>query len=222
MRSGQPLSVDELALLRRNPLATALLERLVLVDAAGAVGLFRAEDCSLEGAHGERVLIGGAVTIAHPYALAQAGLLADWQAEIVRRQIVQPFKQVFRELYILTPAEREADAAAAQVTSNRIVDDNVVPAEGQVTRSQFLQRLHDAVIAAANEALGPMWSAAGCPYIEAWFSRNQGTSASALERMAQRYAGMAAPARTAAADMRTLPWMVRRGAWPRRTYCYVK
>src|SRR5207249_7416594 len=55
MRSGQPLGPDELALLQRNPLATALLERLVLIDEAGAVGLFRSADASLEGIHGERV-----------------------------------------------------------------------------------------------------------------------------------------------------------------------
>ena len=40
MRSGQPLDLRKARLLRRNPLATALLERLVLIDAAGAV------DCS--------------------------------------------------------------------------------------------------------------------------------------------------------------------------------
>lgn len=120
MRAGQPLSSDELALLRRNRLATALLERLVLIDEAGAIGLFRGEDCSLEGVYGERVLIAGAVTIAHPYTLAQAGLLADWQAEIVRRQIVQPFKQIFRELYLLTPAEQAAVHASARLAGRRL------------------------------------------------------------------------------------------------------
>src|SRR5437879_6588604 len=95
MRSGQPLGPDELALLQRNPLATALLERLVLIDASGAVGLFRATDMSLEGVHCERVHLNGPVTVAHPLLLAETGLLADWRAEIIRRQIVQPFKQVF-------------------------------------------------------------------------------------------------------------------------------
>lgn len=120
MRNGQSLSPEELALLRRNPLATALLERLVLIDEAGAIGMFKAEDLSLEGVHGERLHIQGAVTIAHPYTLEQEGLLAAWQAEIVRRQIVQPFKQVFRELYILTPAEQAAVYSSGRLAGRRL------------------------------------------------------------------------------------------------------
>jgi hypothetical protein len=120
MRTGQPLAPEELALLRRNPLAVALLERLVLIDAAGAVGLFRSEDGSLEGTRGERVLLSGPVTIAHPHTLSQQGLLTDWQTEITRRQIVQPFKQIFRELYILTPAEREARYASGRLAGRRM------------------------------------------------------------------------------------------------------
>jgi len=120
MRSSQPLEPDELALLRRNPLSTALLERLVLVDAAGAVGLFRATDMALEGVHGERVHLSGAVTVAHPLLLAEHGLLADWQAEIVRRQIVQPFKQVFREQYVLTPAEASTTYSSSRLAGRRM------------------------------------------------------------------------------------------------------
>ena len=120
MRGGQPLAPEELALLRRNPLAVALLERLVLIDAEGAVGLFRSEDGSLEGTRGERVLLSGPVTIAHPYTLSQQGLLADWQTEITRRQIVQPFKQIFRELYVLTPAERESRYVSGRLAGRRM------------------------------------------------------------------------------------------------------
>src|SRR5262249_22988895 len=120
MRSGQPLHPDELVLLQRNPLATALLERLVLIDESGAVGLFQAADASLEGVHGERLHLGGAVTVAHPLLLAESGLLADWQAEIIRRQIVQPFKQVFREQYVLTPAEASAAYSSARLAGRRM------------------------------------------------------------------------------------------------------
>ncbi|MFB9336382.1 DUF4132 domain-containing protein [Actinoplanes octamycinicus] len=34
--------------------------------------------------------------------------LAWWQAEVVRRRLRQPVKQLFREVYVLTPAERES------------------------------------------------------------------------------------------------------------------
>jgi hypothetical protein len=120
MRSGQPLRPDELALLKRNPLAAGLLERLVLIDESGAVGLFRAADASLEGVHGERVQLSGAVTVAHPLLLAEVGLLADWQAEIIKRQIVQPFKQVFREQYVLTPVEASATYSSARLAGRRM------------------------------------------------------------------------------------------------------
>ncbi|MCU0493252.1 MAG: DUF4132 domain-containing protein [Chloroflexaceae bacterium] len=120
MRRGQPLSADELALLRRNPLAVALLETLVLVDEAGAIGLYRADDNTLEGSHGERVPVSGAVTIAHPYALVQLDVLANWQTELVRRQVVQPFKQVFRELYVITPAEEEAAYSSGRLAGRRL------------------------------------------------------------------------------------------------------
>jgi hypothetical protein len=66
------------------------------------------------------VLIGGGVAIAHPYDLAQDGTLGDWQAEIVRRQIVQPFKQVFRELYLLTPAEAMAEFSSGRFAGRRL------------------------------------------------------------------------------------------------------
>jgi Domain of unknown function (DUF4132)/Family of unknown function (DUF5724) len=120
MRRGQPLNSDELALLRRNPLAAGLLERLVLMDEAGACGLFCADDGALVGCRGERVRISGAVTVVHPYTLMQMGLLADWQAEIVRQQLVQPFRQIFRELYLVTPAELEAGYESGRLAGRRL------------------------------------------------------------------------------------------------------
>lgn len=45
--------------------------------------------------------------VVHPVALALDGSWPTWQEEVFRREIVQPFKQVFREIYVPTPAERE-------------------------------------------------------------------------------------------------------------------
>ena len=73
-----------------------MLPALVWQDQAGAVGLLDEVDFS------------GPVTVAHPFALYERGLLARWQEEVVRRRVKQPVKQVFREMYLLTPAEREA------------------------------------------------------------------------------------------------------------------
>lgn len=47
------------------------------------------------------------LTVVHPYHLLQAGTLSQWQRAIMHRRIVQPIKQAFRELYVLTPAEQQ-------------------------------------------------------------------------------------------------------------------
>ena len=55
-------------------------------------------------------------------------------------------------------------------------------------REEFLSRLREAVTSVADDALGPLESAVGCPYIERWFSRHaQDTPAAELERLAKRY-----------------------------------
>lgn len=120
MRNNDPLSPEELDLLRANPIAADQLSRLVLIDAAGAVGCYCPEGQSLAGLDGKRVPISGAVHVAHPYTLAQLGLLEAWQTAIVQRRIVQPFKQVFRELYVLTSAEIAAGYASGRLAGRRI------------------------------------------------------------------------------------------------------
>jgi Domain of unknown function (DUF4132)/Family of unknown function (DUF5724) len=93
--AGGQLEPGELARLLTLPAGAAMLPALVWEDQAGTVGLL------------DEVELGGAVTVVHPFALYERGLLARWQEELVRRRIKQPVKQVFRELYLLTPAERE-------------------------------------------------------------------------------------------------------------------
>ncbi len=95
------------------------------------------------------------------------------------------------------PAEREADAVADRVTAGTgaptqlIVDDGAPRSEGQLGRSEFLAALRTEVTAAATGALGPEWSAQGCPTIEGWFAQHASTDAATLERLARRYAGQA-------------------------------
>jgi hypothetical protein len=88
-------------------------------------------------------------------------------------------------------ADGQQDPSAA--ADAMIVDDQVKPQGGQMPRSQFLNQLHEQVVATANDALGPVWSAVGCPYIESWFQRNAGTPAATLDQMARRYSGIAQP-----------------------------
>lgn len=47
------------------------------------------------------------VIVAHPFALFSEGHWADYQRNLFDRRIVQPFKQVFRELYVKTGEEAD-------------------------------------------------------------------------------------------------------------------
>ncbi|MGI5231695.1 DUF4132 domain-containing protein [Actinoallomurus sp. CA-142502] len=90
------LTPDELARLRSLPAGAAMLPALLWRDRAGTIDLLDQLDTT------------GPVTAVHPVELHERGVLSRWQAEIVRRRLRQPVKQAFRELYVLTPAEREA------------------------------------------------------------------------------------------------------------------
>lgn len=93
-----------------------------------------------------------------------------------------------------TAASRsENGASAVAVPDAKIVDAQAELMPGQISRDQFLSQLREQVVATASEALGPVWSAVGCPYIESWFARNAVTPAMELERLARRYSGIARP-----------------------------
>lgn len=106
LASGRTLALDELTHLLTIPTIRTMLEKLILLTDDGTLGLLAPQEnvlCTLDGA---RHPLDGPVTIAHPYHLSLAGTLEDWQRAIVHRRIVQPVKQAFRELYLLTPAEQ--------------------------------------------------------------------------------------------------------------------
>lgn len=105
MAEGETLPLDQLQTLRSLPYGNALLRTLVLRSEDGGLGLLHPSDDRLIDLEGREFPVGMSFRIAHVYDLFQAGQLAAWQRRIVAQQWVQPFKQVFRELYILTPAE---------------------------------------------------------------------------------------------------------------------
>lgn len=96
------------------------------------------------------------------------------------------------------PAETQADAVAAQVVGSEapehlLVDDGELQT-GQMHTPAFMHELRQQVTAAADEALGPIWSALGCPYIEQWFSAHQNAGGKHLEALARKYSGISRPA----------------------------
>lgn len=99
------LTGAELRDLRKNPVARAIADRLVF-KAGSRFGL-PVED-GLRDENGETLPWEqcAQVQAAHPLHLYQAGVWHSWQAAMFARRIRQPFRQVFRELYVKTADER--------------------------------------------------------------------------------------------------------------------
>ncbi|OKL45903.1 DUF4132 domain-containing protein [Boudabousia marimammalium] len=88
------------------PVVSALMRDLLFIH-NGTVGFFR--DGKLGGLKGEIGLAEDAqLRVAHPVDLLEHDWVA-WQNLLLEREIIQPFKQVFRELYTMTAEEREQD-----------------------------------------------------------------------------------------------------------------
>ncbi len=98
---------DEVVSLTTNPVVWPLVHNLVFV-AGERTGFFA--DGSLVDTTGVMHHISSDETlrIAHPVDLYSLGCWADYQKCIFERGIRQPFRQVFRELYIPTLEERDA------------------------------------------------------------------------------------------------------------------
>ena len=107
MCRGDVFAAAELRDLFANPMLSPLLARVVFVG-EGVLGY------PVDGGRGladfagrvEPVKPGERLRIAHPVDLLATKRWDRWQHDCFARERVQPFKQVFRELYTLTKAER--------------------------------------------------------------------------------------------------------------------
>ena len=102
-------TADELPGILANPVIGAMMERLVLTDGTHSVW---AQD------FGD--LDAGVLRIAHPFDLKQQGVWSRLMGEVFERAVVQPFKQVFRELYLLTADERQERTISRRYAGNQI------------------------------------------------------------------------------------------------------
>jgi Domain of unknown function (DUF4132) len=90
---------------RANPILANLARRLVWQAQSAEETVLAI--CMPDGWSGhdiDRIPVGATLSIVHPVAMSPAEQ-SYWQHRIVSEQIVQPFKQVFRETYFVTPAE---------------------------------------------------------------------------------------------------------------------
>ncbi|UCC68055.1 MAG: DUF4132 domain-containing protein [Armatimonadota bacterium] len=105
MVEGTSYSGSDFAVLLANPMARSLASRLLLmVDDAP---FHWTPPDPLDDCHPPAEITRAAtVAIAHPLHLSDARALADWQQRVIDARIPQPFKQVFREVYLVGESER--------------------------------------------------------------------------------------------------------------------
>ena len=151
---------------------------------------------------------------------ADTKLMAHELAHVVQQGAAGPAVQ--RQVQVgeaNSPAETEADAVAEKVAGNapstqRLMDEGELQ-PGQMYKDAFVEQLRAAVTAAADEELGPAFSAIGCPYIDQYFARYGGRPAAQGEALLARYAPATRGATTAADMIPAVVARVRRGvrAW---------
>lgn len=107
MCRGDRFTSAELRTLLRHPILAPALARLVFVG-DGVAGYLAQEGRTLRDHAGVEHVLGNDedVRVAHPHDLFARGDWAAWQHECFRAERIQPFKQLFRELYPITDAER--------------------------------------------------------------------------------------------------------------------
>lgn len=125
MCRGDELEAAEIASLMGHPVLAPMLRNLVLA-AEGTVGYPVDEGRALEDHSGRTRPVPARVRVAHPHDLFHTGEWHLWQSDCFRRERIQPFKQVFRELYVRTEAE-----TSDQVRSQRYAGHQVNPTQAR-------------------------------------------------------------------------------------------
>jgi hypothetical protein len=107
MCRGDTFTGTELAQLAEHAILAPLLTRLVVVG-EGIIGYPDKKGKALRNHAGKLEPVKKAETlrIAHPHDLLATGEWDAWQHECFQAERVQPFKQVFRELYVVTRQEK--------------------------------------------------------------------------------------------------------------------
>jgi hypothetical protein len=183
MRRGDQFLAFEIRRLLGMPTLAPMLEQLAWIG-DGVIGYLVEGGRALIDAHRLRHRIEDSVRlrIAHPYDLFQTGELLAWQRECFRAERIQPFKQVFRELYLLTENESEEGVKSRRYAGHQVRPKQAVAllnARGWVARpEEGIQRVfHDSDVMAVLEFDGGYLTPAEVEYLSmgtVCFMRPQG------------------------------------------------
>ncbi len=122
MCRGDTFSARELRELLTHPMLRPMVVRLVFIGAGALIGYPDKDGRVLRDHAGHSEPIGSrdAVRIAHPLDLFERGDWHAWQRECFTAERIQPFKQVFRELYPKTTAELEQGASTRRYAGHQV------------------------------------------------------------------------------------------------------
>jgi len=98
-------SMEELINLLAHPILAPLLQKLIFISGEH-VGMMTPEGLRVLSGDIVKLAPTTAFMIAHPYHLLESGQWRQWQAYMFEHKIQQPFKQVFRELYLINADEK--------------------------------------------------------------------------------------------------------------------
>ncbi|KIX20263.1 hypothetical protein SY27_14120 [Flavobacterium sp. 316] len=120
MVRGDAFTLDEMTNLFEHPVISKHLEKLVFVANDTQVGFFSSGN--LVAATGEIIPLDQNPTfrIAHCYDLHANAVWTDFQSYCFDNKLVQPFKQVFRELYVPTPDELVERAISRRYAGHQV------------------------------------------------------------------------------------------------------
>ncbi len=121
MCRGDEFSGEEMASLWRHPVLRPMLSALVVTSSSG-LGYLSDEARALRDESGRVFGIArdARLRIAHPHDLLVSGRWHDWQSECMTARRVQPFKQVFRELYVPTPVEKRGALQTTRYAGHQV------------------------------------------------------------------------------------------------------
>jgi len=121
MVRGDTFTGAELKTLFEHPVLAPMLARLVLTGET-ASGYPEKRGQILRGFDGKVEPVGtkDKLRIAHPHDLFEGKKWHKWQHDCFAHEIVQPFKQVFRELYLLTDAEKSSEGFTRRYSGHQV------------------------------------------------------------------------------------------------------
>jgi hypothetical protein len=149
MVHGDEFTPKELRDLCKHPIVKPMLAQLVFVD-EDRLGFASSDGKHLIDAEGELLEIRGkGLRLAHPVDFFESKTWSAWQSAFFAANRQQPFKQIFRELYLMTEAERLEATQSSRYAGHQVNPQQsvallgargwVVPFEEDASRTFFAE-----------------------------------------------------------------------------------